>query len=115
MRRRLLASGRMPLTYGRLHRHIDDVVQRLRALGVGCKDRVALVLPTGPEMAVAFLAVAVGATCAPLNPASSTDELDLYLADLDAKALIVLVGNGYASTRRRASAWHQDHRTIARA
>ena len=60
----LVASGRIPLTYGRLHRHIDDVVQRLRVLGVGCKDRVALVLPTGPEMAVAFLAVAVGATCA---------------------------------------------------
>jgi non-ribosomal peptide synthetase component F/acyl carrier protein len=88
----LLASGRMPLTYGRLHRHIDDAVQRLRALGVGCKDRVALVLPTGAEMAVAFLAVAVGATCAPLNPASSTDELDLYLTDLDAKALIVSSG-----------------------
>ena len=88
----LLASGQMPLTYGRLHRHIDDVVQRLRALGVDRKDRVALVLPTGPEMAVAFLAVAAGATCAPLNPASSTDELDLYLTDLDAKALIVSSG-----------------------
>ena len=41
---------------------------------------------------MAFLAVAVGATCAPLNPASSTDELDSYLADLDAKALIVQAG-----------------------
>jgi len=40
-------------------------------------------------MAVAFIAVAVAATCAPLNPASSTDELDLYLSALDAKALIV--------------------------
>jgi amino acid adenylation domain-containing protein/non-ribosomal peptide synthase protein (TIGR01720 family) len=88
----LVASGRMPLTYGRLHRHIDGVVQRLRALGVSAEDRVALALPTGPEMAVAFLAVAVCATCAPLNPASSTDELDLYLADLDAKALIVQTG-----------------------
>ena len=66
----LVASGRIPLTYGRLYRHIDEAVQRLRALGVGGRDRVALGLPTGPEMAVAFLAVAVGATCAPLNPAS---------------------------------------------
>jgi amino acid adenylation domain-containing protein/non-ribosomal peptide synthase protein (TIGR01720 family) len=88
----LVASGRFPLTYGRLHRHIDEVVQRLRALGVGGKDRVALCLPTGPEMAVAFLAVAVGATCAPLNPASRTSELDLYLADLDVKALVVPAG-----------------------
>ena len=59
----LLASGRLPLTYGRLHRHIDEVVQRLRTLGVGCEDRVALAMPTGSEMAVAFLAVAVGAVC----------------------------------------------------
>ena len=100
----LLAPGQLPLTYGRLHRHVDDVVQRLRALGVGCTDRVALVLPTGPEMAVALLAVAAGATCAPLNPASSADELDVYLTDLDATALIVIVGNGYASTRRGARA-----------
>ncbi len=88
----LLAAGRMPLTYGRLRRHIDDVVQRLRTLGVGRQDRIALALPTGPEMAVAFLAVAAGAVCAPLHPASSTDELDAYLTDLDAKALMVLAG-----------------------
>ena len=88
----LLAAGRMPLTYGRLRRHIDDVVQRLRTLGVGRQDRMALALPTGPEMAVAFLAVAAGAMCAPLNAASSTDELDVYLTDLDAKALIVPAG-----------------------
>ena len=54
----LLAPGRAPLTYGRLRQHIDDVVQTLHAMGVGRHDRVALVLPNGPEMAVAFLAVA---------------------------------------------------------
>ena len=88
----LLAAGRMPLTYGRLRRHIEDVVQRLRTLGVGRQDRIALALPTGPEMAVAFLAVAAGAVCAPLHAASSTDELDAYLTDLDARALMVLAG-----------------------
>ena len=56
---------------------------------MGRNDRVALVLPNGPEMAVAFLAVAAGATCAPLNPAYSANEFDLYLADLHAQALIV--------------------------
>src|SRR5215831_6046483 len=88
----LVAPGRMPLTYSCLYKHINNTVRRLRALGVGCKDRVALVLPTGPEMAVAFLAVAVGAACAPLNPASSTDELDLYLTEINATALIVSSG-----------------------
>ena len=85
----IVASGRAPLTYGRLRRHIDDVVQTLRAMGVERHDRVALILPNGPEMATAFLAVAAGATCAPLNPAYSADELAFYLADLRATALII--------------------------
>ena len=42
---------------------------RLNAIGIGRGDRVAIVLPNGPEMATAFLAVACGATTAPLNPA----------------------------------------------
>ena len=41
----------------------------LNGLGIGRGDRVALVLPNGPEMATAFLGVACGATTAPLNPA----------------------------------------------
>ena len=41
---------------------------------------------------MAFLAVAAGATCAPLNPAYSANEFDFYLADLNAKALIVQAG-----------------------
>jgi non-ribosomal peptide synthetase component F len=54
----ILAPGRAPLTYGRLQQHMDDVLQMLHGLGLGRHDRIALVLPNGPEMAVAFLAVA---------------------------------------------------------
>src|SRR5262249_31315912 len=85
----ILAPGRAPLTYGRLWQHIEHVLQALRAMGLGRQDRVGLMLPNGAEMAVAFLAVAAGATCAPLNPAYSADELASYLAQLHAKALIV--------------------------
>jgi acyl-CoA synthetase (AMP-forming)/AMP-acid ligase II len=88
----ILAPGRAPLTYGRLHRHMHDVVRVLRALGLGRNDRIALVLPNGPEMAVAFLSVAAGATCAPLNPAYSADEFATHLTALQAKALIVRTG-----------------------
>jgi amino acid adenylation domain-containing protein len=72
--------------------HIDDVVEMLHTMGLGCNDRIALVLPNGPEMAVAFLATAAGATCIPLNPAYSANEFDSYLADLHAKALIIQAG-----------------------
>ena len=51
--------------------------------GIGRGDRVAIVLPNGPEMATAFLAVAAGATTAPLNPAYRADEFEFYLTDLE--------------------------------
>jgi amino acid adenylation domain-containing protein len=88
----ILAPGRFPLTYSRLYSHVDEVVQTLYALGVTLNDRVALVLPNGPEMAVAFVAVAAGATCVPLNPAYGVEEFDAHLADLHAKALILQAG-----------------------
>ena len=61
-------------------------------LGLGRHDRIAVVLPNGPEMAVAFLAVAAGATCVPLNPACGMSEFDLYFTGLHAQAVIVQAG-----------------------
>ena len=88
----ILAPGRAPLPYGRLSQHIGDVVQTLQAMGLGHHDRVALVLPNGPEMAVACLAVAAGTTCVPLNPAYRAHEFDAYLTGLRARALMVQEG-----------------------
>ena len=65
----ILAPGRAPLTYGRLNQHLDQVGRTLRARGIGRRDRVAVVLPNGPEMAVAFLTIAAHAVCVPINPA----------------------------------------------
>src|SRR5208337_4002362 len=62
----ILAPDRKPLSYGRLCRHIDHVVSLLNDYGIGRNDRIAIVLPDGPEMAVAFLSVVACATCAPL-------------------------------------------------
>src|SRR5713101_3768803 len=61
----ILAPGRAPLTYSRLYQHIDKVGNTLRAMGLGRHDRVAVVLPNGPDLAEAILAVAATATCAP--------------------------------------------------
>ncbi len=85
----IIALRRSPLTYGRLYEQTARTVSRLNAMGLGCDDRVAMLLPNGPDLAVAFLAVAAGATCAPLNPAYREAELDFYLSDLNARALIV--------------------------
>jgi amino acid adenylation domain-containing protein len=88
----ILAPGRAPLTYSGLWQQVDDLGKILHAMGLNRHDRLALVLPNGPEMAVAFLGVAVGATCAPLNPAYSADDFDFYLTSLRAKALILQAG-----------------------
>jgi acyl-CoA synthetase (AMP-forming)/AMP-acid ligase II len=98
--RGLIASGRddavaiaardaPPLSYRALRALIDRTVYSLNDLGVGRGDRVAIVLPNGPEMATAFLSIASGAASAPLNPAYRQDEFEFYLEDLKAKALIV--------------------------
>jgi acyl-CoA synthetase (AMP-forming)/AMP-acid ligase II/acetyltransferase-like isoleucine patch superfamily enzyme len=50
---------------------------------------VAVVLANGPEMAAAFVGVAAGATCAPLNPAYRMQEFEFSLDDLRARALVV--------------------------
>jgi oxalate---CoA ligase len=88
----VLAPGRAPLTYGRLYDHVRSVSRTLNALGVGRNDRIAMIVPSGPDMAVAFIAVAASATCAPLNPSYLENELDFYLSDLGAKALIIQAG-----------------------
>ncbi len=88
----ILAPGRPPLTYGELYRHIDEVRQTLHAAGLGRHDRIAVVLPNGPEMAVALLAVTTGMTCLPLNPAYGLYEFNAYLADLNANALVIQQG-----------------------
>ena len=85
----LLAPGRAPLGHGALLAQVEKTARALRAAGVQRQDRVALVLPNGPEMAVAFIATAACATSAPLNPAYRTAELELCLSDLKARALIV--------------------------
>ena len=83
------APGRPWLTYGGL-RSLSLVLRRqLRRLGIGAQDRVAIVLPNGPEMAAAFIAIAQNATTAPLNPAYRQEEFAFYLEDLRAKALVV--------------------------
>jgi amino acid adenylation domain-containing protein len=88
----ILAPGRVALSYGELFEQVSRMVQRLNQLGIGCDDRVAIVLPNGPEMAVAFLSIAAGAVSAPLNPAYGVAEFDFYLSDLQARAVVTLKG-----------------------
>lgn len=88
----ILAPERGALTYGGLRELCDRTVERLNALGIGRGDRVAIVLPNGPEMAAAFVAISGAATTAPLNPAYREEEFEFYISDLGARALVVAEG-----------------------
>ncbi len=87
------APEEKPLTHAGLRALATRTVADLNAMGIGRNDRVAIVLPNGPEMAASFLCVAAGATTAPLNPAYRAEEFEFYLTDLKAKALIVQEGD----------------------
>ncbi len=89
----LSAPERESLTYAGLRDLCAKTIADMNALGIGRNDRVAIVLPNGPEMAAAFIAVGAGATTAPLNPAYRADEFRFYLEDLGAKALFVEEGS----------------------
>ncbi len=93
----LAAPSRPPLTHAALRTQVERIVAKLNSFGIGRNDRVAIVLPNGPEMASAFIAVAAGATAAPLNPSYRAEEFEFYLSDLRAKALLVERGSDSAA------------------
>ena len=87
------APDRDPLDFAGLRRQVETTVEALNRFGIGRNDRVAIVLPNGPEMASVFVSVACAATAAPLNPAYRQPEYEFYLLDLDAKAVILEFGS----------------------
>ena len=90
------------ITYPELAAAVADLAGRLRAAGVQPGDRVAVVLPNGPEIvALLFALASLGATMAPLNPAYTEPEYRFFLDDLAPQ--LVLVGAGAAPAARAAA------------
>src|SRR5262245_17316605 len=90
------------LSYAQLAAAVDELADRLAALGIERGDRVALALGPGPEFVELLLAIAaLGAAAAPLNPAYSSAEFAFSLDDLEPRAL--LVPDGELSAAREAA------------
>ena len=83
------APDRESLTYAGLRDQVGQTVSFLNQLGFLPGDRIAIVLPNGPEMATSFISIAADLTTAPLNPAYQKAEFEFYLQDLKADALLV--------------------------
>jgi acyl-CoA synthetase (AMP-forming)/AMP-acid ligase II len=88
------------LSYAGLRDLTSETIHRLSALGMKPGDRVAIVLPKGPDTIAMFLAVAQVATACPMNSAYTEAEFRFYLDDTGATFLIVPPGG--AGEARRA-------------
>ncbi len=88
----IVAEGREPLSYGALWEQARRVQETLSDCGIGRRDRVAMVLPSGPEMAACVATVSASVAVAPLNPEFTENEFDYFFSALDTKALIALSG-----------------------
>ena len=85
----IAAPDRRDLSFGDLRLLVDSTVKKLRSFGISRQDRLATVLPNGPEMAAAFVALGCGTAVAPLNPTYTVVEFRRYLNDLDVAVLVV--------------------------
>ena len=88
----LLAPGRAALSRAALRERVALTLAEYNRLGVSRGDSLALVLPDGPDLALAFLAAACGCVSAPLNPAYREAEYDFYLGDLAPRAVVLPAG-----------------------
>lgn len=93
----ILAPGRSPSTYAELVALVDTFATQLAALGVGRDSVVALALPDGPDLAVAFLATSGMTACAPLAPHRPQPEHTRDLDAMGAGLLVVMRGHDTAA------------------
>jgi len=83
-----------PVNYLSLCNWVEDIAQGLRSQGVspnGTRSRVAIVLPNGPEMSIALLAVCSIGAALPFNPLYREAEFEDYFQRTGVNFL--LVGN----------------------
>ena len=73
-------------------RQAVTLAAELDDLGLRYPDRVALVGANGAAFLAAFFAATLRTTCAPLNPAYTLAEFELYLRDLEVDALMLVDG-----------------------
>ncbi len=84
-----VASAEEALTYGELERRANLLAWRLRRLGIGREDVVALLLERSPKLPLGALAtLKAGGAYLPIDPAYPAERVLYVLRDAGAKALL---------------------------
>lgn len=87
--RTALVSSGVRLTFRDVHARVARLAAALRAHGLGLGDRLALLLPNGPEYIELMYACAwLGVAAVPVNTRLSLVEIDRILADAAPRGLI---------------------------
>jgi acyl-CoA synthetase (AMP-forming)/AMP-acid ligase II len=82
-------SGQV-LSYGQVADRIEALAACLAGAGVRRGDRVALAMPNGPDLLMLLLAVTtLGAAAAPVNPAFTESEFELFLSSVSPKFFLI--------------------------
>ena len=81
--------NRPPLSHAELYSFISKFfLPRHPRLRFDVNDRIMLLIPPGPECAVALLALCAYHSCVPVNPSSTREELKEDVSRLGAKAIL---------------------------
>jgi long-chain acyl-CoA synthetase len=87
--RRALAPGGPRSTFRELHERVAGIAAALSRRGFGVGDRLALLLPNGPEyIELVYACGWLGLIAVPLNTRLSAVEIDRVLADANPRGLI---------------------------
>jgi acyl-CoA synthetase (AMP-forming)/AMP-acid ligase II/acyl carrier protein len=95
-------GGALEFSPSRLHQQVAYTQQLLTEAGIQRDARVAILLPDGAALCLAFLGVSSHGIAAPLNPAASLPDLIKWLQDLEPAALVT--GDGSPETATIAAA-----------
>jgi len=84
-----LSLGGVPLTFSALENRVKGIAAALNALGFKAGDRLALLLPNGPEyIELVYACSWLGVIAVPLNTRLSLAEIDRVLADATPHGLV---------------------------
>src|SRR5688572_4287024 len=93
----LLAPGFEPLCYADLVAQVTAAGTRLRSLGLGAGDRVAIALRDSPAAALMMVSAVAHCAAVPVNPRSTQAEVERLLTGVKARALVVADGTNAAA------------------
>lgn len=85
----ILSSGRNSLTYRCLANQIQNIANSLRNHGVSRDDRVMILMPHSPELAILTLSIMSCAVVVPLNPDAKPSELIHIIEKLKPSMLVM--------------------------